>query len=147
MNPRVGATKLPEYRVWNQMRQRCDNPNNEKYPIYGARGIKVCKRWENFLLFIEDMGSRPSKFHTIERVDNSLGYEPSNCVWSTKKEQARNRRSNRIVRIGNKSACLQEWCDLIGVRHCNVLRSVRNGNQIDSVLIASAIRRGINLEP
>lgn len=83
----------PEYAVWNNMIQRCENPKNNQYKNYGARGIKVCDQWRNdYSAFIKDIGKRPSNNHSIERIDVDGDYEPSNCKWVTPKEQARNRR-------------------------------------------------------
>ncbi|HKV10736.1 MAG TPA: hypothetical protein VJ725_21525 [Thermoanaerobaculia bacterium] len=88
--------RTPEYRSWSGMLERCNNPNSRDFPNYGARGIVVCERWRDFKLFLLDMGRKPSPDHSIDRIDNSLGYEPSNCRWATHGEQARNRRGNRL---------------------------------------------------
>ncbi len=92
-----GRTKTPEYTSWASMLQRCENPKNVKYHHYGARGIKVCERWRNFQSFYADMGLRPSPKHTLERLDNELGYEPKNCAWATKSQQNYNKRDNHLV--------------------------------------------------
>jgi hypothetical protein len=81
-----------EYRSWQMMKNRCLNPNAQDYAYYGAKGVRVCRRWaHSFESFLADMGRRPSPAHTLERVDGSANYSPRNCCWATRESQARNR--------------------------------------------------------
>lgn len=91
--------RSPEYVTWSCMKTRCYNENADQFPLYGGRGIKVCERWLNsFESFLEDMGRRPSKAHTIDRKNSDGDYEPGNCRWATPTQQANNRRPQNINR-------------------------------------------------
>lgn len=92
-NHNVRGKKSSEYISWYNMKQRCTNVNNHKYQIYGGRGISVCEEWMKFENYIKDMGLKPGPEYSIDRINVDGNYEPSNCRWSTPKEQANNRRN------------------------------------------------------
>lgn len=71
-----------EYATWKGIRQRCNNPNNEWFQYYGGKGVKVCKRWDRFDLFVEDMGRKPGSEWSIERINSGDDYRPENCYWT-----------------------------------------------------------------
>ena len=100
------AKPSAEVVAYSSMRNRCLNENQDRFKDYGERGITICDRWLNgdgertgLECFIEDMGPKPSPSHSLDRIENDLGYSPENCRWATTKEQARNTRWNRIVTI------------------------------------------------
>jgi hypothetical protein len=87
-----GLSKSLEYKAWHAMKNRCGDRYNSHYHRYGGRGIKVCPRWqESFLAFIEDMGRKPSPELSLDRIDNDGVYEPGNCRWATRQQQAANK--------------------------------------------------------
>ena len=90
---RDGHRRRSEYNIWVHMKERCYSPKHRSYEYYGGRGIQVCARWrKSFINFFADVGRRPSKRHSIDRVDNDGNYEPGNVRWATKKQQIANRR-------------------------------------------------------
>lgn len=101
-----------EYDCYRHMKNRCNYKNHKRYHRYGGRNISICQRWqESFENFFNDMGPRPSFFHSIDRKNNNGNYEPGNCRWSTQKEQSRNRISNRNIFYNGKIQCLAAWVE------------------------------------
>lgn len=122
-----GMAYTSTYRIWNNMIQRCTNANIPNYKDYGGRGIKVCDQWLNsFEAFLEDMGEKPEGL-TLERIDNSKGYEPDNCRWATRTEQARNRRSNRMLTWAGKTQCVTAWAEELGLPKTTMMARLRCG--------------------
>lgn len=104
------------YRAWNMTKQRCLNPRQRDYGRYGGRGVTICERWLDFDAFVEDMGPRPSGA-TLERTDNSRGYEPGNCVWAPRKQQTRNRDITLRMTVAGETRPLVEWAELSGISY------------------------------
>ena len=104
-NTTHNMTKTPEFKAWGNIKQRCYNKNYVGYKNYGGRGIKVCDRWldkeSGFENFLEDMGKKPGKEYSIDRIDTNGDYTPENCRWATNKEQHLNMRTNKIIIIWN----------------------------------------------
>ena len=113
----------PLYRTWKSMRQRCNNPSNPAYINYGGRGIRVCKRWEKFENFRDDMLPRWEKGLTLDRINNDGNYSPRNCRWATRLIQNNNRRDN----IKYKGKSITEWSRLLGGSHRLVAKRLRSG--------------------
>ena len=123
-----GLSKTPEYRIWNQMKQRCTNPNRKSYKNYGSRGINVCTAWlASFESFLHDMGKRPSPKHTLERLNNEDGYNPCNCVWATKNVQANNTRRVRRYTLLGETLTMKQWCDRLHLNYWTVRTRLDTG--------------------
>lgn len=107
--------KHPLYGVWSGMKQRCYDRNHIEFKRYGARGIRVCKRWrESFAAFLADVGERPIKKgvrFSLERICNSKGYRSDNVRWATFQEQMRNMRDNHRITFRGRTQVLQAWAD------------------------------------
>lgn len=133
----VNRLPSPTLNSWLHIIQRCTNPNNHAYKIYGGRGIKVCDRWlgkDGFKNFLSDMGIRPNNSE-IDRIDNNGNYEPSNCEWRTIKENSRNRRSTKLslskaeeIRRIYKSGkmTMKEIADIYGVARTTISSLIHN---------------------
>ena len=110
------------YTAWYSMRQRCNNPNTIGWVYYGGKGISVCPRWDDFTVFLADMGEAPSPKHSIDRINNELNYSPENCRWATKAEQDNNRTSNVVVVYGGRAQNIRQWSDELGIRYATLYR-------------------------
>jgi hypothetical protein len=114
------------------IKARCYNPYSKSYKYYGKRGIKVCERWQHLQNFITDMGICP-KGLTIERLNNNGDYEPSNCVWATRKQQQNNRTDNHWLTIGNETKTQQQWSEISGIEASTIYYRLDYMNPRDAV--------------
>lgn len=114
------------------MRYRCYNINDKEYSWYGGRGITICDEWLNdFMSFYDwSMNNGYQDNLTIDRIDNNKGYSPINCRWTTRKEQARNTRRNRLITIDGETKCLAEWCEVFNLNYHTVKRRLYRGWKI-----------------
>ena len=128
-------TEHPLYTTWIMMRQRCDNPKAVGYKNYGGRGIRVCERWHDFDLFVEDVGEKPSQLHTLDRFPNKDGnYEPKNFRWATAKEQQRNASFNHKLFYNGCERTISDWSEITGIRHDTISRRLKMGWSINDAL-------------
>lgn len=102
----VNGTLRSEYIVWQSMRKRAGKDKGYEHAV-------CCLAWSSFETFFQDMGTRPTPQHSLDRIDNSKGYCANNCRWATPEEQARNTRRNINVCVGGVTKCLAEWCELL----------------------------------
>lgn len=114
------------YQTWRSMLRRCSDVKHKHYPIYGGKGIIVCDRWRKFENFLVDMSERPEG-KTLDRKDSSGNYEPSNCKWSTPKEQANNMSRNRYLTYNGKKQTVSQWADELNIPYNTLIGRVRRG--------------------
>lgn len=139
-NYKHGQSKTQTYSIWEGMKDRCNNPKSPAYCHYGGRGITVCDRWNTYENFLADMGERPERM-TLDRINNNGNYEPSNCRWTTMKEQGNNKRDNRIIECNGKSQTLQQWSDEIGIQIGTIVRRLNLGWSIPEALFSPIIEK------
>jgi hypothetical protein len=126
--------RYPEtYAAWSAMRTRCCNPNYNGYRHYGGRGIKICARWDDFELFLQDMGPKPHPKHTLDRIDVNGDYEPRNCRWATWTEQARNKRNTVIVQYDGVDMHLTDAAVAAGIGHSTLYSRIHRGVTIEEL--------------
>lgn len=124
------------------MRDRCNNPRNGRFPLYGGRGIRVCARWNDYPTFLADMGEKPPG-RSLDRVDVNGNYEPSNCRWATQSEQMQNVRHNRRVELGGETLCASEAARRLDMHYQTFLSRLRLGWSMERIA-ATRPRRGNN---
>lgn len=124
----------PTYHSWAGMIARCTNSAHRSYSHYGGNGIVVCERWYKFANFLADMGEKP-KGHSLDRVDYNGNYEPDNCRWATVKEQARNKRTNRLITLNGITRTMGEWVEILGVPQSTISYRVQHNYSDEQALL------------
>lgn len=135
------------YASWSNMRYRVLNPNHPQHSDYGARGIKICARWDRFENFLFDMGERP-KGTSLDRIDNDGNYEPGNCRWATSEERANNTRWNVFIEWRGERRSISQWAKKLGMS-INVLhyRIRRLGMNMDDAVSTPVPKRSRHRGP
>lgn len=133
------------YGIWKGMNTRCYNKSAESYPDYGGRGITVCDEWrdtspENYYNFLNHVWPRPSDNHSIDRVDNNKGYDPSNVEWKTSKQQMSNVRSNHIITFNGKEYTLVSLAEEYDIKANTLLYRLRRGWSVDEAIKGERVK-------
>lgn len=125
-----------EFIAWCSLKRRCTAPSSHDYKYYGGRGIKVCERWlESFENFLADMGRKPGPEYSIDRYpDNNGNYEPGNCRWATRLQQARNSRSSKILTFLGETLPIPEWAERKGIQGSTIAWRIRSGWSVERAL-------------
>lgn len=122
--------RIPGYNSWMAMKGRCCNPNNSQFHDYGGRGIKVCDRWlHSFENFLADMGERPGKEYSIDRIDNNGDYCPENCRWATRGEQGNNKRNNILITYQGRTQTFRQWCRELDLPYYSAILLYKKGKR------------------
>ncbi len=127
------------YSLWTSIKSRCYSASNPNYQFYGARNINIHTSWmlsyDTFRReLLAEIGHRPTKKHSIDRINNSGNYEPDNLKWSTSREQSNNRRTNTLISIDNRTQTLTEWCRELRLNRPTVSSRLRRGWQVERAL-------------
>ena len=136
----LGLYGTPFYHAWQNMKSRCQNTNDKSYRRYGKRGVFVCKKWQEFSNFHNDMFSAYKKGLTLDRIDNDDGYFKENCRWATRKQQAGNRRSTRIFEYAGIADILPNWATFLGIKRSTLAQRIYGYNWSIEKAFSSPVR-------
>jgi len=130
-------TNSPEFIIWGSMIARCTNPKHKSFKRYGERGITVCDEWHKFENFYKDMGNRPKKGLTLDRIDNEKDYSKENCKWSTTKEQNRNRHNS----VSFNGECTAVAAQRLGCSTSAIIKRLKRGWTIEKAFTTPVVKR------
>lgn len=122
------------YRVWLSMRSRCNNPKVKYWKWYGGKGIKVCPEWDDFSVFLADMGPTWKEGLELERIDGNLGYSKSNCCWKSHFEQMQNTTKCRLIEYQGRTQNMSQWAREFGIKFTTLQSRLRKGWTIQDAL-------------
>jgi hypothetical protein len=140
---RHGQTDSPTWKTWKSMLDRCELRAHKSFKDYGGRGIRVCDSWRTYENFVADMGARPDGMQ-LDRVDNSKGYEPGNCRWSTPKQNCNNRRSSRYLEFKSERRTVAQWARSSGMSPSTLFKRLEDGWSIEKALTQPVKRQRNN---
>lgn len=132
------------FNSWRAMHARCFDRRAQCYRRYGGRGIRVCSKWMLFAGFVDDMGIRPSRGHTIERINNNGHYQLSNCKWATRSEQANNTSANRRLTYRGETRTMKQWAVASKVGYFTLADRLAHGWSVAKALETPARTRRIS---
>lgn len=121
------------YSIWSNMLNRCTDQKNKSFYRYGGAGITLCERWRKFENFYADMGEPPSAMHSIDRIDNTLGYAPDNCRWATYKEQSMNSRIPILLTLNGTTKNKSEWASHLGINISTLIERLQKWSLEDAL--------------
>ncbi len=124
---KTGKCHNPLYRTWREMHYRCYHPKSKDFKWYGGRGIQVCDRWFIFENFASDMGPKPNREDSIDRINNDEDYSPSNCRWVASIHQNNNRRDNLVIGIDGTQKTVAQWSRETGINVHTIYTRLRRG--------------------
>ena len=133
-NTSHGKTNTRVYKIWSDMLYRCTATTHSMSHRYAVRGIAVAERWKTFENFYADMGDPPDDTYTLERKDNDADYEPSNCIWATRTDQANNRSTSRFLTCDGRTQTLAQWAREVGCSPGKISRRLQRGWTIERAL-------------
>jgi len=128
------------YASWQQMRKRCLNPNTPQFRWYGGAGVTISPRWDSFENFLADMGERPAGASLDRWPDRAGNYEPGNCRWATRAQQALERRNARFIEWEGKRLQVAQWAELLGVNEQTLHTRLRSGMPLERIMRPGDLR-------